>query len=68
MNSNKGQDKHALRFADPIGNWFRWFAWRPVGTSDHGVVWLLFVHRRRVQTKNYLDGPIDQWWQYVREL
>lgn len=51
-------------FADPITPWHRWFAWRPVETSDRGWVWLRFVYRRRCQVKLHLDyhgGEV--WWQ-----
>ena len=52
-------------FGTPVGPWFRWFAWRPVMTADRGWRWLMFVWRRRYQTKLNLPGPIDQWFHTV---
>lgn len=49
-------------FGDPIGPWFRWFAWRPVRTVDRGWRWLRPVWRRRFQLKPYLSAPADQWF------
>ena len=52
-------------FGTPVGPWFRWFAWRPVRTVDRGWRWLMFVWRRRYQSKLNLPGPIDQWFHTV---
>ena len=52
-------------FGTPVGPWFHWFAWRPVRTADRGWRWLMFVWRRRYQTKLTLPGPIDQWFHTV---
>lgn len=49
-------------FGDPIGPWFRWFAWRPVFTTDRGWRWLRPVWRRRYQAKLHLPGPVTQWF------
>lgn len=58
-------DPYAPMFADPVGPWHRWFAWRPVSTIDRGLVWLRFVWCRRVQSHAYLDGPTWRGWQRV---
>lgn len=55
----------APMFGDIIGPWHRWFAWRPVETFDGRKVWMRRVNRRRVQTKIWLPGSLDQWWQYA---
>ncbi|WP_290439490.1 hypothetical protein [Dermacoccus nishinomiyaensis] len=34
-------------------------------TADRGWRWLMFVWRRRYQTKLNLPGPIDQWFHTV---
>lgn len=54
----------APMFYDPVGPWHRWFAWRPVDTVTHGWRWFRVVERRRIQSKMYLPGPVDQGWQY----
>ena len=58
-------DEYALRFAEPVGPWFRWFAWHPVRTVDRGWRWLRVVWRRPVQLLPYLDGPAEPWFQTV---
>ena len=52
-------------FGEPLSDWFRWFAWRPVRTLDRGWRWLRPVWRRRCQSHDYLDGPTVSWWQNV---
>ena len=56
---------YSPRFAFSICRWYRWFAWRPVRTLDRGWRWLRVVHRRRVQTHAFLDGPVLTWDQYA---
>ena len=51
-------------FGDPLGPWFRWFAWHPVGAADRGWVWLRYVWRRQCQKHAYLDGPMFWWFQH----
>jgi hypothetical protein len=51
-------------FGTPIGDWHRWFAWKPVRTWDHRLVWLRMVRRQSVQLKFYLHGGPDWWWRY----
>lgn len=65
--SDEERDRYPLRFAYPVSKWVRWFAWRAVFTSDHGVIWMRFVYRRRMQLKDYLSAPVESWWQYVKE-
>ena len=50
-------------FGDPITDWFRWFAWRPVETVDRGWRWMRPVWRRRIAKKDFLDGGGDFWFQ-----
>ena len=42
--------------------WHKWFAWRPVITSDCYLVWLQRVWRKGEYTSNYGDGGWD--WDY----
>lgn len=58
-------DRYLPRFGNPITPWFRVFAWRPVQTVDRGTVWLRRVYKRRIQTKEYLQGASEWWWQYA---
>lgn len=51
-------------FGDPVGPWFRWFAWRPVNTTDRGWRWLRPVYARRYQSKMHLPGPVVHWFNY----
>jgi hypothetical protein len=55
------------RFGDPIGNWHRWFAWRPIVTFDGRVSWFRWVERRRIQLKESITNFTSDWWQYRRE-
>ena len=50
-------------FGDAVGDWHWWFAWRPVLTYDERIVWLRIVWRRRIQSKDFIDGPMFSWWQ-----
>lgn len=52
-------------FGSPVGHWYRWFAWRPVKTTDRGWRWLRPVWARRYQTKFSLPGPTDHWTHYI---
>ncbi len=54
------------RFGHPVSPWHWWFAWHPVWTWDHRLVWLRRIQRRVIQTHDYLSacrGP-GWWWQY----
>jgi len=53
------------RFGEPVTDWFRWFAWRPVETADRGWRWLRPVWRRRIQKHDYLFGGADFWFQHA---
>jgi hypothetical protein len=55
-------------FGRAHGDWYRWFAWRPVQTLDRGLVWLRPVWRRRVYKKEYLPGPAYSYFQNLVEL
>lgn len=53
-------------FGEPITDWFRWFAWRPIHTLDRGWRWLRPVWRRRCLIHGYLDNRgQDMWFQHV---
>lgn len=56
------------RFAEPITDFMKWFAWRPVNTWDYGWVWLRPVYKRRCQPHEYLHNAGGWWWQYVKFL
>ncbi len=58
-------DPYRPMFGDPISDWHRWFAWRPVDTADRGWRWMRLVWRRRVEKHHYLDGGADRWFQHV---
>lgn len=52
-----------LAYGFPTAMWHRWFAWRPIRTWDHRLVWLRFVYRRPIQKHDWLDFyGIDMWW------
>ena len=55
-------------FGRAHGDWYRWFAWRPVQTLDRGWVWLRPVWRRRIYKHSYLPGPSASWYQNLVEL
>ena len=59
------QDPYTPRFGEPITEWFRWFAWKPVETVDRGWRWLRPVWKRRVQKHEYLFGGGDFWFQHA---
>lgn len=49
---------------EAVGPWRRWFAWRPVWTSDRGRKWFRYVYCRPV-----IDNPRQPlsskcWFQY----
>jgi hypothetical protein len=58
-------DRYAPRFGEPVSDWYRWFAWRPIETVDRGTQWLRFVYRRRIYKHQYLDGGADWWFQHA---
>lgn len=58
-------DPYRPAFGEPVGPWFRWFAWRPISTEDRGLRWLRFVWRRRCQLHDYLPAPVTFWFQHV---
>jgi hypothetical protein len=61
------KENYKPTFGEPISVWVRWFAWKPVRTVDHGYLWLRFVYRRCIQKHDYLSGPMEWWWQYVKD-
>lgn len=52
-------------FGEPVSDWYRWFAWKPVETVDRGWRWLVPVYRRRVHKHSYLPGGSDFWFQHA---
>jgi len=65
---NNERDRYAPMFGRPVGEWYRWFAWRPVETVDRGRQWLRFVHRRRIHKLYFLHGGADWWFQHAVTL
>lgn len=61
-------DQYQPSFGEPIGPWFRWFAWHPTDTVDRGWRWLRPVWRRRVSRHDYLDGGSQTWFQTVVDV
>ncbi len=53
-------------FADPVDDWRRWFAWRPVKTANAGLAWLRMVDWRPCVMHAHLPGGGDLFWQYRR--
>jgi len=51
-------------FGEPIAEWYRYFAWKPVSTLDRGHRWLCLVWKRKCQPHNYLPGPGTPFFQY----
>lgn len=58
-------DIYRPMFGDPINDWHRWFAWRPVETVDRGWRWLCVVNRRRIYKHQFLNGGPDFWFQHA---
>lgn len=52
------------RFAEPVSNWYRYFAWKPVATWDRGYRWLTVVWKRKCQPHDYLQGSQSWFFQY----
>lgn len=52
------------RFGEPISNWYKYFAWKPVETLDRGWRWLWVVYKRKCQPHIYLSGPATSFFQY----
>lgn len=50
---------------DTYGPTFRWFAWRPVRTSDRGLRWLRLLWRRKCYADN--DAYVGSYFEnYVQ--
>ena len=61
-------DDYLMTFSNPVTKWSRWFAWRPVGTVDKGMVWLIPVWRRRAMVKMMLTpGGGNMFFQYATD-
>lgn len=56
-----------LRFADRVGPWHKFFAWKPVTTYDQRKVWLRRAWRACYQKHHYLIGGADFWFVYSIE-
>lgn len=52
------------QFGTPIAPFHKWFAWYPIKTYDHRIIWLRPVWRRRIQKHQHLNGGPNDWWQY----
>jgi len=52
-------------FGYPIGYWHKSFVFWPQKTCDGRMIFMQKCYRRRIQKKTYLEGPLDQWWQYA---
>ena len=64
---NQG-DWYQPMFGEPVGPWFRWFAWRPTLTVDRGWRWLRPVWKRRIGKHDYLPGGSDFWFQTAIQI
>lgn len=58
------RDDMKPRFAEPIADWYRYFAWKPIETLDRGRRWLWVVYKRKCQPHSYLSGPQTPFFQY----
>jgi hypothetical protein len=54
--------KIKLKYADPVANEFKWFAWYPVKTLDRGWRWMRFVYKRKYALHTYLYGPTGEYF------
>jgi len=63
--SRRVLDLYKPLLAEPVSDWERWFAWRPVHEWNHGVVWLRPVYRRRCRPYEHLTGAKRVWQQYA---
>lgn len=54
--------RYQPQFGEFVGPWRRAFAWTPVRSFDGQLVWLRSYRRRRCQKRDYLPGPLEQWW------
>lgn len=61
-------EPYAPMFGEPVSEWFRWFAWRPVQTVDRGWRWMRPVWKRRISKHSYLDGGSDFWFQHAVDV
>lgn len=61
-------DIYRPTFGEPIADWHRWFAWRPVETVDRGWRWLRVVNRRRIHKHHFLLGGADFWFQHAVDI
>lgn len=46
------------------GEWFRWFAWHPVWTSDRGWRWLRVVWRRWWPSRHGKASALSSGWTF----
>ena len=51
-------------FGEPISEWYRYFAWRPISTLDRGYRWFWIVWKRKCQPHEYLSGPMTPFYQH----
>jgi len=51
-------------FAEPIADWYKYFAWKPVSTLDRGWRWFGIVWKRKCQPHSFLLGPMTSFFQY----
>jgi hypothetical protein len=58
-------DLYQPLLSEPVSDWERWFAWRPVHEWNHGVIWLRPVYRRQCRPYEHLTGTKRVWRQYA---
>lgn len=64
MSSRDSLDDFEPMFGEPIADWYRYFAWKPVSTLDRGWRWLWPVWKRKCQPHEYLSGSMTPFFQY----
>jgi len=58
-------DLYQPLLSQPVTDWERWFAWRPVHEWNGGLVWFRLVYRRRCRPYEHLTGTKRVWLQYA---
>jgi len=61
-------EQYKPMFGEPVSDWYRWFAWRPVETVDRGWQWMRPVWKRRIYRHAYLFRGPEFWFQHAVQV